>query len=132
MDEKRNYNEVPVMQQYQHKCLYCGELFLGSKYDLTCKLCVEEWREKIKDLSEEDREKILSLCQEKSKSVINFIISRDKTMNPDADEEEGVVDIKVLDIPIISGLVDIWYHGFLKAKEIYGTTEEKNTGSITD
>lgn len=53
--------------------------------------------------------------------IKELIILRDKMKHPNVDESENVVDVDVLDIPILAALIDAHYQGMFTQ---YKRTEE--------
>jgi len=113
---KKNYGEIGAEHQYGHTCPTCGEDFLGAKDHHVCKECAAAWQEKVKELSEEEREAIAQLCFDMSKRVVSFIKTMDITKNGEFDDEEPVVGVNALELPITSGLIDMFYKGYIKGK----------------
>jgi len=117
MNEERNWPNISEENQYQHKCIHCGELYIDGKETMfSCKKCHDEYAEKFKEITSEQSETIDEVVRKMTVSCRDFIKTLDKMHNPDADEEEGVVDIKVLDTPILSAISDAFYKGYLFGK----------------
>lgn len=63
------------------------------------------------NLTEEQRSEILNDCGKLSQKIVDLIITRDKINNPDCVDEENVVAIDTLLMPITVGLFDQYLNG---------------------
>lgn len=54
---------------------------------------------------------LMEYYQANLSKIIDLIISRDFMKNPTADISENVVDVDVLNVPILAALIDAHYYG---------------------